>query len=135
MTYEEIDISDLIGVIGNDIQEHKFNWKVTVVIYDQDLCPGGAPDDTFVFECCEPKMNDDETERLLLHLFDLSLRKRIVMAHKERSEFNWRKEFVYGYRFDVEKSTDGQTNITPEFIDLLASIKTAYEPITVAKFK
>ena len=135
MEYEKIDISDLASEIEKDVQAHKLYWKVTVDLYHQDNSKPNEPTNvrTFVFESGEHKMNDNETEDLLLYLFDVSLRKRIVGAYKERAEIECGK--VYGYKFDLEDSNDGQTNITPELIDALATIKTAYEPITVMKFK
>ena len=134
MKYEEIELADLASEIEKDVQEHKFNWKVTVDLYHQDNANPDWPTNvhTFVFESGEHKMNDNATEDLLLYLFDVSLRKRIVGAYKERAEIERGK--VYGYKFDLEDSNDGQTNITSELIDALATIKTAYEPITVAKF-
>ena len=135
MKYEEIELSDLASEIEKDVQAHKFNWKVTVDIYHQDNANPNWPTNvrTFVFQSGEPKANDADTEDMLLYLFDVSLRKRIVKAYKERSEIECGK--VYGYKFDLEDSNDGQTNITSELIDALATIKTAYEPITVMKFK
>ena len=135
MKYEEIELSDLASEIEKDVQGHKFVWKVTVDLYHQDNANPDWPTNvrTFVFQSGEPKANDDETENMLLYLFDVSLRKHIVMAHKEKSELEWGT--IYGYRLDLEDSNDGQTNITPELIDALATIKTAYEPITVMKFK
>ena len=135
MEYEEIELADMASEIEKDVQAHKLYWKVTVDLYQQDNSNPNEPTNvrTFVFQCSEPKANDDETEDLLLYLFDVSLRKRIVMAHRERSELELGK--VYGYRLDLEDSKDGQTNITSELIDALATIKTAYEPKVVMSFK
>lgn len=135
MEYEEIELADLASEIEKDVQEHKLYWKVTVDLYHQDDSKPNEPTyvRTFVFQSGEPKANDNETEDMLLYLFDVSLRKSIVMAHKERSELELGK--VYGYRLDLEDSKDGQTNITSELIDALATIKAAYEPKVVMSFK
>ena len=74
-----------------------------------------------------------ETDKLVAFLFDLSLSNTI--EHGFRTVMASNRKVLTGYSLYLVPSTDGQTNITPEFIDLLASIKTAYEPITVAKFK
>ena len=135
MEYEEIELADMASEIEKDVQAHKLYWKVTVDLYHQDNSKPNEPTNvrTFVFQVGEPKANDDETEDMLLYLFDISLRKRIVMAHRERSELELGK--VYGYRLDLEDSKDGQTNITSELIDALATIKTEYEPKAVMSFK
>ena len=135
MEYEEIELADMASEIEKDVQARKLYWKVTVDLYQQDNSNPNEPTNvrTFVFQVGEPKANDDETEDLLLYLFDVSLRKRIVMAHRERSELELGK--VYGYRLDLEDSKDGQTNITSELIDALATIKTAYEPKVVMSFR
>lgn len=135
MEYEEIELADMASEIEKDVQAHKLYWKVTVDLYHQDDSKPNEPTyvHTFVFESGEHKMNDNETEDMLLYLFDVSLRKRIVMAHRERSELEWGS--VYGYRLDLEDSKDGQTNITSELIDALATIKSAYEPKVVMSFK
>lgn len=135
MEYEEIELADLASEIEKDVQAHKLYWKVTVDLYHQDDSSGGIPGDIFVFQSGEPKMNDEETERMLLHFFDLSLRKRIVGAYKEKSEREFGFGMVYGYLFDLEDSKDGQTNITSELIDALATIKAEYEPKVVMSFK
>lgn len=135
MEYEEIELADMASEIEKDVQAHKLYWKVTVDIFDATRPRENAPENvrTFVFQSGEPKANDDETEDMLLYLFDVSLRKRIVMAHRERSELELGK--VYGYRLVLEDSKDGQTNITSELIDALATIKAAYEPKAVMSFK
>ena len=135
MEYEEIELADMASEIEKDVQAHKLYWKVTVDLYHQDKSKPHEPTyvRTFVFQSDEPKANDAETEDMLLYLFDVSLRKRILMAHRERSELELGK--VYGYRLVLEDSKDGQTNITPEVIDALATIKTAYEPKVVMSFK
>lgn len=135
MEYEEIELADMASEIEKDVRAHKLYWKVTVDLYQQDNSNPNEPTNvrTFVFQCGEHKANDAEIEDLLLYLFDISLRKRIVMAHRERSELELGK--VYGYRLDLEDSKDGQTNITSELIDALATIKTAYEPKAVMSFK
>ena len=124
MEYEEIELADMASEIEKDVQAHKLYWKVTVDLYHQDKSKPHEPTyvRTFVFQSDEPKANDAETEDMLLYLFDVSLRKRILMAHRERSELELGK--IYG-----------QTNITPEVIDALATIKTAYEPKVVMSFK
>ena len=130
MEYEKIELADLASEIEKDVQGHKLYWKVTVDLYFNPNDPTYAR--TFVFQSGEPKMNDNETEDMLLYLFDVSLRKHIVGSYKEKSELEWGS--VYGYRLDLEDSKDGQTNITSELIDALATIKTAYEPKVVETF-
>lgn len=135
MEYEEIELADMASEIEKDVQAHKLYWKVTVDIFDAGIPRENAPENvrTFVFESGEHKMNDNETENMLPYLFDVSLKKRIVGAYKEKSELEWGT--IYGYRLDLEDSKDGQTNITSELIDALATIKTAYEPKVVMSFK
>ena len=75
----------------------------------------------------------NDTDKLVAFLFDLSLSNTIDRGFRTVMASN--TKVLTGYSLYLVPSTDGQTNITSELIDALATIKTAYEPITVAKFK
>lgn len=125
-----IESFDLAKEVAFDINEGNFyNFVVVRLFFLESLNVEHA--DEYFFNIDEPEETSETCTKLMTDLFDLSMTWRIQKTFKRMQELpsssilNRRFRhgyYVLGYRLFLERSEDGQTNITPEIVESLGNI-------------
>jgi hypothetical protein len=116
MQYKKIEDVDCCQGLVNDIKDGTCISRPMIAMRGNDV---PDPRDWVFFI-------PDEKDKLIQMLFDLSFSKRISHINRVYSDNpmkginlpdRFKKARVYGYELYYEESSDGTTNITPEFVD------------------
>lgn len=129
-----IESWDIAKEVAFDINEGNFYNFVVVRLFFIES--GGTSvnidhADEYFFNIDEPEETSETRTKLMTDLFDLSMTWRIQKTFKRMQELpsssSLNKRFrhgyyVLGYKLYLERSEDGQTNITPEIVESFGNI-------------
>lgn len=130
MRNQIVEIDQLANEIAIDSKHGNVGWRLMVrLFFMNDDGIFVESESKYLFDEEFSDENEEVRERLATDLFDTSMKWRIAKAFRMRqdplSNVDPQRHkdgyYVLGYKLYLERSTNGQTNISPEIVESLCS--------------